>query len=661
MILLYYIGDSASALFVSAFWTILGLILKSLRHTAPILFIILFLTILPTFGMTTPRTVTVNTQPFAAASNYKILSGAHTVSGVQTALVILVEFQDVHHTKTPDQIKAVALDQLNSYYAEVSYGKVSITAQVFGWYMAPHPMGYYGHDSQKAGDDDNLKQLGRDAIALLPSGQDVSSFNYLVIVHAGVDQAGDQSTVKSDEIWSECHCSVFPTYPDTTPVNAQGKSFANYAILSEFNGVGTFAHEWGHLFGLPDLYDADNEDSYVGYWSLMDNGNWCCPNDNQGTPSYIGGWGATLLGWITPSIADSHVLLSAFDLKPLESAQASAVLIPVSLTTYYFIEDRAKSGRDSSLPTSGVLIYFADEKLETGAGILKLINPETDKVFGPQEHTSVLNGAAFKQSDQFRDITHLVYVAFVGGTESVTTLFSTQPLTGSFILTSLQTSVSTLSGMFSDQVSLSGTLTQNGGPLSGQTVEVDIYDSSSGQWKKMASGTTDELGGINLGLTLDAGAGNYLGRIFYAGGKTGSVWYTSASTQFPLQIQRATMTLSISPPTIVFDQASVGVSTTGLHGEPLTAVLVTIYVNNVQAGVVRTDTNGKANLSLHFGPTDLGPYVITAKANAPNYEPAQTSGNTFVIAFWLIAIILGAVIVGVTGFVWNSRRHRSAR
>ena len=612
--------------------------------------------------MAMPRTVTVNTQPLAASFNYKILSGAHSVSGVQTALVILVEFQDVHHTRTPDQIKAVALDQLNSYYAEVSYGKVSITGQVFGWYMAPHPMGYYGHDSQKPGDDDNLKQLARDAISLLPSGQNISSFNYLVIVHAGEDQAGDQSKVKSDEIWSECHCSVFPIYPETTPVYAQGKSFANYAILSEFNGVGTYAHEWGHLFGLPDLYDTDNEDSYVGYWSLMDNGNWCCPNDNQGTPSYIGGWGATLLGWITPSIADSHVVLSAFDLKPLESVQASTVLIPVSLTTYYFIEDRAKSGRDSSLPTSGILIYFADEKLDTGGGILKLVNPETDKVFGPQEHTSVLNGAVFKQSDQFRDITHQVNVAFVGGTDSVTTLFSTQPLTGSFIPTSLKTSVSTLNGMFSDQVSLSGTLlTQDGGPLSGQNVEVDIYDSFSGQWKTMASGTTDELGGISLGLTLAADAGDYLGRLFYAGGKTGSVWYTSASTQFSLQIQRATMTLSVSPPTIVFDKASVDISATGLHGEPLAGVLVTVYVNNVQAGVVRTDENGRANLSLHFGPADLGPHVITAKADATNYQPAQTSGSTFVIAFWLIAIVLGAVIAGVTVFVWNSRRRRSAR
>ncbi len=637
--------------------------MKLLRYATPILFLILFFAIVPTFGMAAAHSITVNAYPSTTTYSYKILSGAHTVAGVQKALVVLVEFPDVRHTRTPDQVKAVALDQLSSYYTEVSYGKVSITGQVVGWYMAPHPMGYYGHDSQKPGDDDNVKQLARDAVTLLPSGFDVSfySFNFLVIVHSGQDQAADQGKVKSDEIWSECHCSVFPNYPETTPIYAQGKSYTNYAILSEFNGVGTYAHEWGHLFGLPDIYDTDNEESYVGYWSLMDSGNWCCPNDYQGTPSYIGAWGASLLGWLTPPVADSTVLLSSFDLKPLESSQATAVLIPVSPTTYYLIEDRLKIGSDSSLAASGILIYFADERLDTGGGILKLVNPGTGKVFAPQKRASALNAAVFKPSDQFSDVAHQVYVAFVGGTDLVTALFSTQPLTGSFMPTSLRTSVSSLSGMFSDQISLSGTLlTQNGGPLSGQSVEFDIFDNISGQWKKIASGTTDQLGGMTLELALNFNVGDHFARLFYPGGKSDSVWYTSSSVQFSLQVQRARMTVSISPPSFGFDKASVAFSTTGVHGEPLAGVVVTVYVNNVQVGVVKTDENGKANLILRFTPTDIGPHVITAKADAANYEETHASGSTLVIPFWLITIIIIAASASVGIILWTSRRRRSA-
>jgi hypothetical protein len=394
----------------------------------------------------------------------------------------------------------------------------------------------------------------------------------------------------------------------------------------------------------------------------MDSGNWCCPNENQGTPSYIGAWGATLLGWLTPTIADSNVLLSAFDLKPLESAEATAVLIPLSPSTYYVVEARAKSGRDSMLPPSGILIYFVNELLDTGGGILRLENPATNILFAPQERTGALNVAVFKPSDQFSDAAHRVYVAFVGGTDIVTTLFSTQPLTASFMTTNLRTSVSALSGMFSDQVSLGGTLlAQNGLPLGAQNVEVDIYDPISSQWKRIASGSTDQLGAVSLQLSLSSDVGDYLARLFYPGGKSGSVWYTSSFLQFSLRIVRATMTLNVSPPTIVFDKASVGISVIGLHGEPLAGAVVTVYVNNVQAGVVRTDETGKASLILQFAPTELGSHIITAKASAANYEVAQNSGNTLVIPFWLIAIIVIATIGSVAAIVWTSGRRRRAQ
>jgi M6 family metalloprotease-like protein len=634
--------------------------LSFLRYAVPIVFILVFSAMVPYLGFAAVNSARVSTHIPTASFNYKILAGAHTISGIRTALVVLIEFPDLHHTRSLDQIKAVSLNQLNSYFSEVSYGKISISGQVFGWYTALHPIGYYGHDDKKPGDDDNLNQLARDAIALLPAGVDISSFNYLVIVHSGKDQAADQSEVKSDEIWSECQCSVFPNYEAVQAVYVHGKSFTEYAILSEFNGVGTFAHEWGHLFGLPDLYDTENGDSYVGYWSLMDDGNWCCPNDNQATPSYIGGWGDTLLGWLSPQVADSSVLLTAFDLKPLESAQRSAVLIPVSPTTYYFIEYREKINDDSSLPTSGVLIYFIDESLETGQGIMKLVNPDTGQVFSHQEKASALNGAVFQSNKQFSDASHQVYVAFVGGAEVVTTLFSTQQLTGSFMTTSLEASTRSLSGMFSDQLSISGTLlTQNGGPLAGQNVEVDILDSFSGQWKKIGSSTTDQLGEISLGMNLNLRVGTYRARFFYPGAKTGSVWYASAFAEFPLQITPAKMTLTISPMAIALDKALVDISVTGIHHEPLSGVTVTVYVDKAQAGTVRTDKNGKANLTIQFQIAEVGLHSVTAKADAANYEPAETSEHTFVIPLWLISAIIAAIAAAVI-VVWTYKRKKRA-
>ena len=338
-----------------------------MRRFAIILILAMLLFVVNQSVAGSTATTTVRNVPAASPASYQYaaLSHKHTISGVQNALTILVDFQDVHHSITVDQIRDVAINQLNVYYSEVSYGKVSITGQVFGWYTMTHTMGYYGHDGKNPGDDDNVQALAHDAVAALPSSVDLSQFNLLVIVHAGPDQGSAAYNSLSDDIWSSCFCSVFPNYEPSQSIRAGAKSFSDYMFLSEYNGVGTFAHEWGHYFGLPDLYDTKTENSYVGYWSLMDYGNDCCYNQLESTPSYIGGWGDSILGWLSPTVVDSSVQLSAIDLRPLESSSPTSILIPVSAHTYYFIEDRALEGADSHLPGRAILIYFVDESLDS--------------------------------------------------------------------------------------------------------------------------------------------------------------------------------------------------------------------------------------------------------------------------------------------------------
>lgn len=597
--------------------------------------------------------VTATSTASLMPADYKILSGKYTVTGPQQALITLVDFQDVHHNKSPDQVKSVAIDQLNEYYSEVSYGKVSITGQVYGWYTVNHPIGYYGHDKNKPGDDDNLGQLAKDAVAQLPLSVDLTPFKYFVVVHAGQDQADDQYDVKSDEIWSQCYCAVFPNYEPAESVYTRGKSFTNYVFLSEFNGVGTFAHEWGHLFGLPDLYDTKGENSYVGFWSLMDNGNRCCYNEAESTPSYIGAWGDTLLGWLSPTIVDSNVLLSSYDLKPLESPQASAMMIPVSGSTYYFIEYRTKIGKDSHLPNSGALLYFVNEILESGHGILRLVNPRDGKLFNAQEHARDLNEAVYKTSDQFKDIVRHVYLGFLGGTDTMTTLYSTQELTGSFAPTSLKVTQTSLSGMYSEHMTVSGTLLdQNGGAMLGQNIQIDIYDPASGQWQKIASAVTDLAGSATIGFDLTYSVGGYDLRLLFPGGKSGGLWYTASYADLSLSILPAKMTITIAPGFVIVDKASIEISVVGLHGEPLKNVFVTVYLNNVPIGRVSTDENGKGTLVLQFRFGDIGPHTITAEAKVPNYAPGQGSVTMLVMPLWVLAILVGS-IAAIVAVLWK--------
>ena len=577
-----------------------------------------------------------------SAYHYKILSGAHTVNGVQTALIILVDFQDVHHKKSVQDVESVAMSQLNAYYVEVSYGHVSITGTVYGWYTLSHTMGYYGHDGKNPGDDDNLQALAPTALAMLPSSVDIAEFKYLVIVHAGQDQADDQYEVTSDEIWSQAYAPVFPNYESVTPASYKGKSFGEYAFLSEFDGVGTFAHEWGHLFGLPDLYDTQTGDSYVGYWSLMDDGNRCCYNAAESTPSYIGGWGATLLGWLTPTVGDPHSPITSVSLNPLESNQATAMIVPLSQSRYYFVEDRSKSGSDSHLPAAGVLVYLADESLDTGHGILKLFDPQTEKSFPIKEHVADLNDAVFEPSDRFVDSVDSIYLNFLDETGGVMALYTTQPITSSVLSTQLHASNTQISAAYNEDVTTTVVLVdQTGTVIPGQKVEVDLQD-QSGNWQEITSVSTGQAGGVVIGLELKYGVGAHNFRIHYAGGKLGAAWYLPSDVFITANIVPAKMIVSLTSPPATMTSSPIYVTVTDSHGNPLGHASITPYVDGMKLPVIFSDSNGRANFNIQAG--QVGDQEFNVSVSLANYASTTATGSTFTFPIW---VLLGLIVVAV--------------
>jgi len=587
-------------------------------------------------------------QPNSVAYPYLILSGAHRVSGEQKALVILVEFQDVHHVKNIQNIQDVAVTQLNAYYSEVSYGHISITGTVFGWYMLSHTMGYYGSDSKQPGDDDNVQRLPQDALAMLPSNVDVTEFKYLVIVQAGQDQANDQNNVKSDEIWSRCQCSVFPNYENGTPARFRGKTFNNYAILSEDDGVGVFAHEWGHMLGLPDLYDASNEKSYVGFWSLMDSGNDCCFNDADTTPSYIGGWGATILGWLNPTVSDPNAPISALTLQPLESPQATAMIIPISQTRYYFVEERAKLGRDSNLPAAGILVYLADESLDTGQGILRLIDPMTGTTFPGQDRVEDLNAATFGASDHFYDSNNNVYLNFINETEGIMALYTTAPLSGELMSTQMHASNIQTTAAYGDELTTTVVLIdQTGSPIVSQAIQVEAQN-SLGEWVQMGSSTTNQAGGALIEFQLKYNVGAYNFRVYFPGGESAGKWYLPSSVLIFATVLPAQMivTLSQNPMTITSSQTVVRVADS--RGNPLSGALVTPYLNGNQLQILKTDSTGSATFTIPA--SQFGNQQIDVKVSLANYEASTATSSTFIFPIWLILVVVG-ILAAITALV----------
>lgn len=90
------------------------------------------------------------------------------------------------------------------------------------------------------------------------------------------------------------------------PIPGQFLRVNDYTIQSAVGGfsscdgnnimaVGTVAHETGHAFGLPDLYDTSGSTEGIGGWGLMGSGNYARPY----SPSSFDAWSLNMLGWAT--------------------------------------------------------------------------------------------------------------------------------------------------------------------------------------------------------------------------------------------------------------------------------------------------------------------------------------------------------------------------
>ena len=150
-----------------------------------------------------------------------------------------------------------------------------------------------------------------------------------------------------------------------------GKRVLNYACSGELSGVGartgigTIAHEFGHVIGLPDLYDIDYGQNYEdeatpGAWHIMDGGSY--NNDGKTPPNYTI-YDKYFLGWKTPinpgATAQNLSLIAngQSGYQGYQIASSNSLLTATSTNTVYYIENRQPSGWDAYLPGHGLVIW----------------------------------------------------------------------------------------------------------------------------------------------------------------------------------------------------------------------------------------------------------------------------------------------------------------
>ncbi|HSD21028.1 MAG TPA: M6 family metalloprotease domain-containing protein [Anaeromyxobacter sp.] len=253
--------------------------------------------------------------------------------------VLLVEFPDVRHTYRPDAFRALFFSEgtyrksplgydvpgsVREYWAEVSYGQLSLTGEVFDWVLAAAPRSEYLNDVGRLRDE-----------AVARSGVDLSQFDGYALVYAG--------EVQSSALWPSARADWYVMSETFDSSGDRGVDLA---------AIGTHCHELGHVLGLPDLYFGEGN---IGVWGLMGVG---CYTDRGHTPPHIGAWEKRRLGWLRPQrLIDGFA--GELRLAPVSGTAAAYEIVAERST--FVLENRQRIGFDAFLPGSGLLVWHVDE------------------------------------------------------------------------------------------------------------------------------------------------------------------------------------------------------------------------------------------------------------------------------------------------------------
>jgi M6 family metalloprotease-like protein len=300
-------------------------------------------------------------------------------TGNPKSLVILVNFADVSFViPNPKQAFTDLLNKegyaenggtgsARDYFRESSFGVSAPEFVVVGPYTLTRNREYYGGNNS-SDNDQRPRDMVIDACrAAHNDGVDFSIYDTdgdgivdnVFIYYAGHNEAEGGP---KESIWPH-------RWQLNTNLTLDGVRVVGYACTSELRGssganmcgIGTFAHEFGHVYGLVDYYPTNGASHHtLSNWNIMDAGAYL----NLGrTPPSLSAYDRFFIGWLTPTLLKSPQDVTIPDLKATNKAYIITPTDahnmngsnpnPVEFITF---EYRSKTGWDAFLPNSGMLV-----------------------------------------------------------------------------------------------------------------------------------------------------------------------------------------------------------------------------------------------------------------------------------------------------------------
>jgi len=283
-------------------------------------------------------------------------------------------------------------NSVREYFREQSRGQYVPDFDVYGPVTIKNNYSYYGSNvGGVRGEDKYPGDIVVEAVKAVDEqyevdfslynndGDDEIDFVYVIYAGKGEANGGTAATIWPHN-WDLYSARYFGncTYSEDD-CEVDGLYINNYAMSGELDAsgyrssIGTICHEFGHVLGLPDLYDTSYGNNYSAKttpwdWDIMDYGSYSGVdsngNEDAGTcPPNYSPFERIYLGWdtpVNPGKTPSNLVLYPAEHSDYKCYQINASgEYQVCTTTglNYYIENRQQTGWDTYLPGHGMLVW----------------------------------------------------------------------------------------------------------------------------------------------------------------------------------------------------------------------------------------------------------------------------------------------------------------
>lgn len=308
---------------------------------------------------------------------------SNVFQGTKKGLIILVQFTDSKFKSGHDLAlyKRIANEvnysdnnfrgSIKDYFKAQSHGLFELDFDVAGICQLQHPYAYYGKNNSQEEDVKPGQMVAEACLWAHEQGIDFSKYDWdgdgevdqVFVLYAGHGEASYDKDPNT--IWPHMYYLSASDYGK--PLSLDGVTVDTYACSCELNGdgnldgIGTFCHEFSHCMGFPDLYDTSSDGGWFGMgdFDLMCSGSY---NGDSKCPAGYSAYEKAECGWLTlKDMTNIEQEISIVGVQPM-SADGDAYIIKNKghEDEYYILENRQKTGWDSYLPASGLMITHVD-------------------------------------------------------------------------------------------------------------------------------------------------------------------------------------------------------------------------------------------------------------------------------------------------------------